>query len=82
MIGWLAKGPVALEDESHHAIAQDQQITVRCLLARPLQPKALFPSASEGLWKTIKGNGSNKRKIILWTDFLKSAKCNGTWDDN
>lgn len=51
---------MALEDESHHAIAKDQQITVRCPLARPLHPKPIFPSASEGLPKTIKANGYSK----------------------
>lgn len=61
---WLAAScrPVALEDESHHAIEQDQQITVRCPLARPLQTKAIFPSALEGLQTTINWGGQHYSK--------------------
>lgn len=47
---------MALEDESHHAIAEDQQITVRCPLARPLQ--SYFPISIRGFTE------NNKSKMV------------------
>lgn len=47
---------MVLEDKSHHA--QDQQITVRCPLARPLQTKAIPSFSLRGFTE------NNKSKMV------------------